>query len=58
MSTYARPTGLDEALAVLAEDGAVPFGGGTDLAGQVDRGIRMPAVLVDLRDAGLGTRLK
>jgi CO/xanthine dehydrogenase FAD-binding subunit len=55
MSTYARPTGLDEALAVLAEDGAVPFGGGTDLAGQVDRGIRMPAVLVDLRDAGLGT---
>ena len=53
MSGYARPAGLDEALALLAADGAVPFGGGTDLAGQVDRGIRAPAMLVDLRDAGL-----
>ena len=53
MSGYARPAGLDEALALLAADGAVPFGGGTDLAGQVDRGIRAPATLVDLRDAGL-----
>lgn len=55
MSTYARPASLDEALAVLAEDGAAPLGGGTDLAGQVDRGIRTPAVIVDLRDAGLGS---
>ena len=55
MSTYARPASLDDALALLAEDGAAPFGGGTDLAGQVDRGIRTPALLVDLRDAGLGT---
>ena len=55
MSTYARPTSLDDALALLSEDGGVPFGGGTDLAGQADRGIRMPAMLVDLRDAGLGT---
>ena len=54
MSGYARPADLDEALALLAEDGAAPFGGGTDLAGQVDRGIRAPAVLVDLREAGLG----
>jgi xanthine dehydrogenase YagS FAD-binding subunit len=52
--TFVRPASLDEALAVLDEDGAAPFGGGTDLAGQADRGIRTPAVLVDLRDAGLG----
>jgi xanthine dehydrogenase YagS FAD-binding subunit len=55
MSAYARAADLDEALALLAEDGAAPFGGGTDLAGQVDRGIRVPALLVDLRGAGLGT---
>jgi xanthine dehydrogenase YagS FAD-binding subunit len=54
VSAYARAADLDEALALLAEDGAAPFGGGTDLAGQVDRGIRVPALLVDLREAGLG----
>jgi xanthine dehydrogenase YagS FAD-binding subunit len=54
VSAYARAADLDEALALLAEDGAAPFGGGTDLAGQVDRGIRAPALLVDLRGAGLG----
>ena len=55
MSAYARPASLDEALELLATDGAVPFGGGTDLAGQVDRAIRGPLTLVDLRDAGLAT---
>lgn len=54
MSSYARPASLDEALALLAEEGATPMGGGTDLAGQIDRGIRSPATLVDLRDTGLG----
>jgi xanthine dehydrogenase YagS FAD-binding subunit len=54
MSTYTRPGSLDDALALLADDGAAPFGGGTDLAGQADRGIRTPTVLVDLRDSGLG----
>jgi CO/xanthine dehydrogenase FAD-binding subunit len=54
MSSYARPASLDEALALLAEEGAAPMGGGTDLAGQIDRGIRSPATLVDLRDTGLG----
>ena len=49
MSAYARPVSLDEALELLAADGAVPLGGGTDLAGQVDRGIRQPAALVDLQ---------
>jgi xanthine dehydrogenase YagS FAD-binding subunit len=53
MSAYARPASLDDALALLASDGAAPFGGGTDLAGLADRGIRTPSVLVDLRDTGL-----
>ena len=55
VSAYARPASLDEALELLAADGAAPLGGGTDLAGQVDRGIRAPTTLVDLRDAGLAT---
>ena len=54
MSTYARPESLDDALALLVDDAAAALGGGTDLAGQTDRGIRTPTVLVDLRDAGLG----
>jgi xanthine dehydrogenase YagS FAD-binding subunit len=53
VSDYARPTDLEEALALLAEDGAVPLAGGTDLAGQLDRGIRTPQRLVDLQAAGL-----
>jgi xanthine dehydrogenase YagS FAD-binding subunit len=53
VSAYARPTSLAEALELLAEPGAVPLGGGTDIAGQVDRGIRRPALLVDLQAAGL-----
>ena len=54
MSTYARPTSVDEALELLTRDGAVVLAGGTDLAGQIDRGICEPALLVDLQDAGLG----
>jgi CO/xanthine dehydrogenase FAD-binding subunit len=54
VSAYARPASLDEALALLREPGAAPLGGGTDLAGQVDRGLRDPALLVDLQAAGLG----
>ena len=53
MSGYARPASLEEALELLAGEGAAPLGGGTDLAGQVDRGIRTPTLLVDLRAAGL-----
>ena len=53
MTEYARPATLDEALDLLAGDGAAPMGGGTDLAGQADRGILSPSVLVDLRDVGL-----
>lgn len=54
MSAYARPASVDEALALLEQDGAAALAGGTDLAGQVDRGIRAPALLVDLQEAGLG----
>ncbi len=54
MTGYARPVALDEALELLSEEGAAPLGGGTDLAGPVDRGIREPSLLVDRRDAGQG----
>jgi xanthine dehydrogenase YagS FAD-binding subunit len=53
VSAYARPASLEEALELLAEPGAAPLGGGTDLAGQSDRGIRSPGLLVDLRATGL-----
>jgi len=51
---YARPASLRDAVALLDTDGAAPLAGGTDLAGQLDRGIRTPTLLVDLRDVGLG----
>ena len=50
MSGYARPGSIDEALSLLDGDGAAPLGGGTDLAGQLDRGITSPTLLVDLRE--------
>jgi xanthine dehydrogenase YagS FAD-binding subunit len=54
MSAYARPASVDEALELLLREGAAVLAGGTDLAGQIDRGIREPSLLVDLQDAGLG----
>jgi xanthine dehydrogenase YagS FAD-binding subunit len=53
VTAYARPTSLDEALALLEQPGAAVLAGGTDLAGQVDRGIRAPSLYVDLQAAGL-----
>jgi xanthine dehydrogenase YagS FAD-binding subunit len=53
VSAYARPTSLAEALELLASPGAAVLAGGTDLAGQVDRGIREPSLYVDLQAAGL-----
>jgi xanthine dehydrogenase YagS FAD-binding subunit len=54
MSTYARPASVEEALELLTRDGAAVLAGGTDLAGQVDRGITAPTLFVDLQAAGLG----
>ena len=54
MTAYARPTSVDEALDLLDRDGAAVLAGGTDLAGQIDRGISAPSLLVDLQDTGLG----
>ena len=54
MSSYARPGSLDEAFDLLDRPGAAVLAGGTDLAGQVDRGLREPSLLVDLQAAGLG----
>ena len=45
MSTYARPGSVEEALELLTRDGAAVLAGGTDLAGQIDRGIRSPTLL-------------
>lgn len=50
---YARPRSAGEGLELLARDGALPMLGGTDLLGQLDRGIVAPSLLVDLRGAGL-----
>jgi 4-hydroxybenzoyl-CoA reductase beta subunit len=50
---YARPASLDEALELLAQPGARPMGGGTDLMGQIDRGISSAPLVVDLQTAGL-----
>ena len=43
-----RPAALDEALALLAADGAMPLAGGTDLLPNLHRGLHAPARLVDL----------
>jgi xanthine dehydrogenase YagS FAD-binding subunit len=54
VTEYARPSTVDEAVELLSQDGAVAMGGGTDLAGQIDRGLRAPGLLVDLQATGLG----
>ena len=48
MSAYVRPGTIDEALALLAEDGAQPLAGGTDLVPLQSRG-KAPGTLVDVR---------
>jgi xanthine dehydrogenase YagS FAD-binding subunit len=53
-TAYTRPGSVEEALELLTREGAAALGGGTDLAGQINRGIRSPALLVDLQSAGLG----
>ncbi len=53
-SAYARPATLDDALGLLAQAGSAVLAGGTDLAGQIDRGISSPTLVVDLQDTGLG----
>jgi xanthine dehydrogenase YagS FAD-binding subunit len=50
---YARPAHLGEALHLLAQPGARPMAGGTDLAGQLDRGLTSASVVVDLQALGL-----
>ena len=53
MTDYVRPQSPQEALSLLATDGAVAMAGGTDLMGQIDRGLRQPSLLVDLQESGL-----
>ena len=47
-NAYARPASVEEALELLGHDGAAVLAGGTDLAGQMDRGICVPELFVDL----------
>jgi xanthine dehydrogenase YagS FAD-binding subunit len=53
VTSYARPGTLPDALRLLEQPGAAAVGGGTDLAGQIDRGITSPALLVDLQATGI-----
>jgi 4-hydroxybenzoyl-CoA reductase beta subunit len=50
---YARPAALQDALELLRDPAAHPIGGGTDLMGQVERGIVEPELVVDLQASGL-----
>ncbi len=43
-----RPASIDEAVRALAEEGAQPLAGGTDLLPNLRRGLGTPRVLVDL----------
>jgi CO/xanthine dehydrogenase FAD-binding subunit len=52
-AAYARPQTVAEAVELLAQPGALPMLGGTDLLGQLDRGIVSPDLLVDMRGTGL-----
>jgi xanthine dehydrogenase YagS FAD-binding subunit len=54
VTSYARPESLPDALRLLEQPGAAAVGGGTDLAGQIDRGITAPALLVDLQSTDIG----
>jgi xanthine dehydrogenase YagS FAD-binding subunit len=50
---YARAGSLDEALSLLTLPGASVLAGGTDLVGQIDRGLAAPDLLVDISAVGL-----
>jgi xanthine dehydrogenase YagS FAD-binding subunit len=52
-TSYERPATLEEALELLGRPGALPMFGGTDLVGQIDRGIVEPQLLVDMQHTGL-----
>jgi xanthine dehydrogenase YagS FAD-binding subunit len=55
--SYQRPASFDEAVALLADPGAQPLGGGTDLLVCIDEGIASPSTLVDLRSVADGDAL-
>jgi xanthine dehydrogenase YagS FAD-binding subunit len=52
MFEYLRPATADEALARLADRGASPLGGGTDLLVAIEERLSAPTLLVDLRALG------
>lgn len=48
--TYLHPRALADALALIAEPGHTPIGGGTDLLVTIDEGLAHPDSVVDVRD--------
>ncbi len=48
--TYLHPHALADALALIAEPGHTPIGGGTDLLVTIDEGLANPDTVVDVRD--------
>ena len=55
--SYRRATSLSEAATLLADQNAVPLGGGTDLLVCIEEGIAAPSTLVDLRSIEGGDAL-
>ena len=55
--SYRRATSLTEAATLLADQNAVPLGGGTDLLVCIEEGIAAPSTLVDLRSIQGGDAL-
>jgi aerobic carbon-monoxide dehydrogenase medium subunit len=51
---YAAPTGVEDAVALLAEPGARVLAGGTWVVPELGAGTSRPRLVVDLRRAGLG----
>jgi xanthine dehydrogenase YagS FAD-binding subunit len=50
---YATPAGIDDALALLAAEGARPLAGGTDMIPLIKADVAAPQQLVSLRNANL-----
>ena len=57
MFSYQRATSFSEAASLLADTGAQPLGGGTDLLVSIEEGIAAPSTLVDLRSIAGGDAL-